>query len=78
MDQQRVVACVGAAFFIIGWFLTTNIKFALRGLSYGRGKMWVRMPGQDPALPLALAPYWFGLWSMFLGLVVLFIGVFRR
>jgi hypothetical protein len=74
MDEQRVVAlCMGAAFLIIGWFLTTNIRFALSGLSYGRGKMWVRMLGQDRAL--ALTRYFFGPLSMFLGLVGLILGI---
>jgi hypothetical protein len=67
---------MGAAFLIVGWFLTTNVKFALWGLSYGRGKMWVRMLGQDRAL--ALTRYFFGPLSMLLGLVGMFIGIVGR
>ena len=51
MNEQRIVAlCMGTAFLVTGWFLTTNVKLALWGLSHGRGRMWVRMLGQDRAL----------------------------
>jgi hypothetical protein len=74
MNEQRVVAlCMGTTFLIIGWFLTTNIKFALWGLSHGRARMWVRMLGQDRAL--ARTRYFFGPLSMFLGLVGLILGI---
>jgi len=77
MDQKHVVAiCMGAAFLLAGFFLTTNERVAAWGLSHGRGRFWVSLLGLERAM--AVTRFFFGPLTMVLGLVGIAIGLFGK
>ena len=77
MDEKHVVALImGPIFFIIGFFMTTNPKFAAWSLSRGRGKMWADMLGLDRAMKVTR--FFFGPLAMIMGLFGVYLGLFDR
>ncbi len=75
MDEKHVVAiCMGIAFLITGFFLTTNEKVAAWGLRHGNATVWVKLLGPERALKLTR--YVFGPLSILLGLGGLALGFF--
>ncbi len=75
MDQKHVVAvCMGIAFLITGFFLTTNEKVAAWGLRHGNARIWVNLLGPERALKLTR--YFFGPLTILLGLGGLALGFF--
>jgi hypothetical protein len=77
LDEKHVVALImGPIFFIIGFFMTTNPKFATWSVSHGRGKLWANLLGLERAV--ALTRFFFGPLAMILGVFGVYLGLFDR
>jgi hypothetical protein len=77
LDEKHVVPLImGPIFFIIGFFMTTNPKFATWSVSHGRGQLWANLLGPERAV--VLTRFFFGPLAMILGVFGLYLGLFDR
>ncbi len=77
MNEQTIVAlCMGGAFLLIGCLMTVSPKFASWGLSYGKGKMWVRLLGFERALMVTRC--FFGPLCIVLGLAAFAMALYGK